>query len=130
MSIVSGADLTVELGKIPRERLLYARAWFAEHGSADAPPLPLSYGEREHLKRGDLGHLVALYARSLAEQGYDIERHPSFHDYACGVMASGLFDPGDEGLRRRFPARRLAGLDNGLYWSPPKRSKRSVRRSR
>jgi len=130
MSIVSGADLTVELRKLPRERLLYARAWFADHAPPDAPPLPLSYGEREHLKRGDLGHLVALYARSLAEQRYDVKRHPSFHDYACGVMASGLFAGEDsEDLLRRFPPRPLAGLDDGLYWAPPPRQRGGTERS-
>jgi len=106
-----------------RPRAQRAREWFAKHGPADAPPLPLSYDEREHLKRGDLGHIVALYARSLAEQDYGVERHPSFHDYACGVMASGLFDPDDENLVRRFPPRALEGLDTGLYWDPPTRQR-------
>jgi hypothetical protein len=68
------------------------------HASPEAPREaggPLSFEARAPAvgkgKAGDLGRLVALYARSLAEQDYDVERHPSFHDYACGVMASGLF---------------------------------------
>jgi hypothetical protein len=100
-------------------RALAAREWFAQHGPPDAPPLPLSHNDREDLKRGGVGHVVALYARSLWLQDYDCERHPSFDDYACGVMASGLIPSHDEGLRKRFPPRPLAGLNNGLCWSPP-----------
>jgi hypothetical protein len=117
--LTSAIDLYTEDKKLgPQGR--FAREWFAKHGPADAPPLPLSYGERERLKRGDLGHLVALYARSLALQDYDVEKHPSFHHYACGVIASDRFRWDDQDLPRRFPARPLVGLDNGLYWSPPK----------
>jgi hypothetical protein len=85
----------------------------------DAPPLPLSYGEREHLKAGGLAHIVAWYARSLAAEDYDYRNHPSFEDYACGVMASPYapdFITQDEELKRRFPPRPLDRLGAGLYW--------------
>jgi len=115
MTIVSGVDLGVD-----HEKALQARAWFATHGPGNAPALPLCYAEGEAMKNGRLGHLVALYARSLALQDYDVERHPSFPDYARGAMASGLF-PGNR--LREFPPRRLAGLNNGLCWNPPTQKK-------
>jgi len=49
--------------------------------------LPLGYSEREALKDGGPRHILAWYARSLAKQSYDVLAHPSFHEYACGVMA-------------------------------------------
>ncbi len=125
---VIGGGFVKGVDRTSRERrlaccALAAREWFAEHGPPDAPALPLSYNDREDLKHGGLGHVVALYARSLARLDYDVANHPSFHDYACGVMASGCIPSGDEKLRKRFPPRLLAGLDNGLYWSPPEPSK-------
>jgi hypothetical protein len=96
-------------------------------------PLPLGYAEREALKDTSAAHIVALYARSLAEHKYDVLKHPSFHDYACGTMAS-EFQGMDcmkknPDLLRRFPPRPLAGLGPGLYWDPPLQAK-SVRLGR
>ena len=103
-------------------RALLARERFARTGPTDAPPLPLSYDEREDLKVGGLSTLVALYARSWEGRDYDKE-HPEFFDYACGVMASEHMGyPGikeDEQLKKRFPPRHLNGLGPGLYWEPP-----------
>src|SRR5580692_1300817 len=70
------------------ERALRARDWFAHHAPADAPPLPLCYGDREDLKTGGLPHIVAWLARSLATRDFVTDGHPLFDDYACGVMAS------------------------------------------
>src|SRR6266516_4387830 len=102
-----------------------AREHFAANGPPDAPPLPLSYDDREQLKlEGRFSTIVSLYARSLQSLRYDLEDHPSFVDYARGVMASDFSAyPGmkeDEELRRRFPPRQLKGLGPGLYWRPPK----------
>jgi hypothetical protein len=108
-------------------RALEARDWFAHHGPPDAPPLPLSYGDREDLKRGGLPHLVAWFARSLAARVYNYREHPLFDDYAAGVLASPDapdFITKNEELRRRFPPRPLEGLDGGMYWDPPKLRKR------
>src|SRR5436305_102072 len=77
---IKGVDRTSRQKRLAR-RALAAREWFAKHGPPDAPPLPLSYNDREDLKRGGIGHLVALYARSLAQQEYDFEKHPPFYDY-------------------------------------------------
>ncbi len=110
----------------PRGRTaLAARKWFAANGPHDLQPLPLGYNERESLKRGGAMHILAWYARSLDCRNYDVLAHPSFHEYACGVMASD-YAPDviktDEELRRRFPPRPLAWLNNALVWEPPKPS--------
>ena len=71
-------------------RVLRALDWFAQTGPRDAQPLPLSYDEREDLKRGGLPlqYIVAWFARSLAYRDYAFEGHPSLERYACGVLAS------------------------------------------
>src|SRR5215217_3636744 len=103
-------------------RALVARNWFALNGPTDAPPLPLNYGEREALKSGGLPHIVAWFARSLAWWDYDFAEHPSFEDYAGGVMTSEYapdFIKNDNALLRRFPPQKLSGLGPGLCWDPP-----------
>jgi hypothetical protein len=106
-------------------RAVLAREWFANNGPADADlqPLPLGYDERERLKSGEAPHILAWYARSLETLDYDVVKHPSFHDYACGVMASSEHAPdfitGDKHLQQRFPPRPLSGLISGLIWLPP-----------
>jgi hypothetical protein len=117
---VGGLDPITPQKRMARLALL-AREWFAPHGPPDAPPLPVSHDEREDLKSGGLPHMVAWYARSLEGRDYDLDEHPSFDDYACGVMASD-FAPDfikTEELQRRFPPRPLTGLGPGLYWEPP-----------
>jgi hypothetical protein len=98
-----------------------ARKWFAENGPPDLQPLPLGYGERERLKDGSPRHILAHYARSLADQNYDVKKHPSFRDYACGWMASPQAPKSatsNAEMQRRFPPRPLEGLDPALYWLP------------
>lgn len=118
---VSGFD-PIEEVKEMAVRALLAREWFAENGPADAQPLPLSHNEREALKVGGLKHIIAWFARSLEGLDWKYWEHPSFEDYACGVMASDktpYFITNNEELRRRFPPRPLSGLGSGLYWKPP-----------
>src|SRR5215475_12624660 len=77
---VSGEE-SIELMREMMEkaiRAVEAREWFELNGPSDAPPLPLSYDEREALRDGGLGHLVKYYARSLESSDYDVLRHPSF----------------------------------------------------
>ena len=100
-----------------------ARTWFADNGPPDLQPLPLGYNERERLKHGGADHILAWYARSLDGQDYDVYAHPSFYDYARGVMASEFapyFIKNDEALKKRFPPRELPGMGPGLWWEPPK----------
>jgi hypothetical protein len=108
---------------------LYAREWFKINGPADAPPLPLSMGEREALKGGGVPHILAWYARSLDCRKYDVLEHPLFDDYARGVMASEFapdFITKNEELRQRFPPRLLKGLGPGLCWQPPEEHARTM----
>jgi hypothetical protein len=126
-SYVPGEDNIRPLKKLARAALL-AREWFAIHGPADAPPLPLSMGDREHLKGGGVPHILAWYARSLECRGYDVLEHPLFERYACGVMAS-EYAPDfikNEQLLKRFPPRPLDGLGPGLCWRPPEERARTM----
>ncbi len=115
-----------------RHRALAARRWFADNGPSDVQPLPLGYNERERLKHGGVDHILAWYARSLDCRNYDVQDHPSFDDYACGVMASEHcphFIKQDEELRRRFSPRPLAWLNNAMVWEAPKQKRRGLRSS-
>src|SRR5262245_10279529 len=103
--IISGVEMN---SNTRGRRARAARTWFADNGPADMQPLPLGYAERERLKDGSKRHILAHYARSLADQDYDVENHPSFHDYACGWMASPYAPKSptnDPELQRRFPPR-------------------------
>ena len=116
-------------------RALNARERFAADGPTDAPPLPLSYDEvEEYRKARGLAAVVAFYARSLSCRDYDIENHPSFYDYACGLMAcdTGMWGiENDKDMKRRFPPRPLNGMRSGAIWDPPQeRGKASHRRTR
>ena len=105
---------------------LLAREWFAVYGPRDAPPLPLAHEDVEdHRRAGGLAAIVGFFARSWARQDYDVRKHPSFDDFARGLMArameAGLWGlDKDEHLKRRFPPRPLAGMTPGAYWAPPK----------
>jgi hypothetical protein len=108
-------------------RAVLARQRFANHGpkDIDLQRLPIGSDEQEALKRGGAPHILAWYARSLESLEYDVILHPSFEDYACGIMAGDgpSFIIDDEQLRRRFPPRPLPGLDNNSsYWRPPSKS--------
>ena len=103
-----------------------ARDWFAVHGPADLQPLPLGYGERERCQgRSGAHHILKWYARSLASNDYDVDKHPSFDDFARGVMAeerAPSFTKNDPDLNKRFPPCPLEGLDAAsLVWRRPER---------
>ena len=105
-----------------------ARQHFAQHGPCDAPPLPLDHIERGSIHgTSPLNTMVGLYARSWQVSDYDLERHPSFYEYACGAMASEYNGwPGlasDPEMLRRFPPRKLIGLGPGLIWERKKQAK-------
>jgi hypothetical protein len=129
---VSGID-PIHPQKEAARRALAAREWFKENGPPDAPPLPLSEVEcsacrvrsvelspavRE--KRHGFDYIVASYAKSLERRNYDFLEHPSFEDYARGVLASPYtysWIKEDEHLKELYPPRELPGLGKGLYWS-------------
>jgi len=86
------------------------------------PELPLGYFEREDMKKGGVKHVLAWYARSLEALEYDVTLHPSFGDYASGVMASEVrhdFINNDSFMQKHYPPRKLIGLDRNFLWSPP-----------
>jgi hypothetical protein len=126
---VTGAGFVRGIDRISTQKkeaiaALRAREWFAVNGPSDAPPLPLSYNDVEDYRkaRGLMG-IVGFFGRSLEANEYDIHRHPSFEDFACGLMAinTGLWGiENDEVLKRRFPPRPLVGMTPGAYWAPPK----------
>ena len=130
VGFVRGLD-PVAVQKAEAVLALRAREWFAANAPSDAPPLPLSYDEIEDYRNArGLAAVVGFYARSLSRGGYgrrsyEVGNHPSFHDFACGLMAMaeerGLWGlEGDAALKRRFPPRPLAGMTPGAYWAPPK----------
>jgi hypothetical protein len=103
---------------------LRAREWFAVNGPVGASPLPLSDDDIEEYRsaRGLKG-VVGFYARSLYRHDYDVQTHPSFENFARGLMAinTGLWRiEKDPQLRMRFPPRPLAGMTPSAYWAPPK----------
>jgi len=105
---------------------LLAREWFAVNGPSDAQPLPLHADDRDRYRgaRGLKG-VVGFYARSLSRQDYDVRKHPSFVDFARGLMAvaveKGLWNlEKDETLIRHFPPLPLPGMTPSAYWAPAK----------
>ena len=101
-------------------RALFAREWFDLYGPHNAPPLPLSDAELDELKYTDpLSHIVSCFAYSLRAHDYEFNGHPSFEDFARGVLASDYapdFVREDEVLCKRYPPRPLRGLGPGLCW--------------
>jgi hypothetical protein len=126
---VTGARFAGDLDPIaPQKRIarnaLMAREWFARKGPPELQPLPLHCDDIQRMKcGGGFRHMFGYYAQSLCCLGYDVEKHPSFDDYACGVMASEgapRFFKENEELRKRFPPRPLSGLNRStLNWKPP-----------
>jgi hypothetical protein len=116
---------------------LLAREWFAVNGPSDAPPLPLYDVDTYRNARGLKG-VIGFYARSLSRQGYgrqsyDVCTHPSFDEFARGLMAlakeRGLWSlENDESLIRRFPPRPLVGMMRGAFWVPSEEYKELQRR--
>jgi hypothetical protein len=116
-----GADPITGQKKEARRALL-AREWFYLHGPMDAPPLPLSGFEQDELRYHDpLGHLVTDFARSLEANGWEINGHPSFEEFARGVLASKYapdFTRKNEALCKRYPPKPLPGIGPGQVWRP------------
>jgi hypothetical protein len=129
---ITGARFVMGLDPIAIEKkkaiaALLAREWFAVNGPPDAPPLPLYDVDSYRNARGLKG-VVGFYARSLSRAGhgrkrYQFQTHPSFDDFARGLMAlateGGLWGlEEDETLIRRFPPRPLVGMTPSAYWDP------------
>jgi hypothetical protein len=87
---------------------LRAREWFAVHGPADAPPFPYEHEIDSYRDARGLKGVVGFYARSLSRLDHDFQKHPSFHDFARGLMAFaleyGLWNLEGRCLDKTFPA--------------------------
>ena len=65
--------------------------------------------------------MMVYYTYSLRRLGYDYLKHPSFFDYACGVMAhpdGPDYLLSDTECLAEFPAKVLPGLVDGIHWRP------------
>jgi hypothetical protein len=108
---VAGFD-PIGLEKLAAQRALEAREWFAAQKPDDAPQLPLSAVDCDAIKwASPLKYIVSNFASSLRSRDYRTEGHPTFDEYARGVLASSRtpnWIRGDKQLLRRYPPE---GLD-------------------
>jgi hypothetical protein len=104
-------------------RALLARQWCSDNGPPDLPPLPVHTDDIFDIKFGwGVLHLFGFYAQSIACRNYVVRGHPTFDQFARGMLASPFapdFFKENEQLLRRFPPRPLAGLAPGNIWLPP-----------
>jgi hypothetical protein len=134
---VTGGDFVygfdpIRLQKKMAYHALCAREDFARNGPADAPRLPLEYWECERVRWSGrpLDYLTGQYAKCVVAL-YKVKSHPSFDDYARGVLWEHDNVPGSAipfqpeqlaEMKRRFPPRKLEGLQC-FCWRPPRRQK-------
>jgi hypothetical protein len=107
-------------------KALLAQEWFTVYGPPNAPLLPLRPGDWDNMRYGRIGGLpilVGSYARSLSFRDWVVHNHPSFEDFACGLMvfpdirARASEDPL---ILKRYPPRVLVGmLSQGAFWERP-----------
>jgi hypothetical protein len=130
---VTGGDFVYGLDPIEEQKnaaykRLLARAYFALHGPADAPRMPTDDYECNRAKyaTGLLGFITAHFIWSLENQ-HDLTIHPPFPDFASGLLwqhdnqgySLPYFPPGQFAeLKKRFPPRKLEGLDHFSWYSP------------
>ena len=137
-SLYAGGIDPIKPQKEAAKRALLARALFAITGPVDAQPLPVSQRERDDVETRHgystsqylFRHLLKRYSKSLENLQFDFDKHPSFAEYMRGVMwyadspdwhdtlpfaAEGLAE-----LKKRFPPKKLEGLNPRYFWDPPK----------
>jgi hypothetical protein len=110
-------------------KALLAQEWFAVNGPPNAPLLPVTQLDWDDMRRGIIGGLpifVGWYARSLGLHDWNVHEHPSFEDFARGLMmfpeirARASEDPL---VLKRYPPRKLIGMyPQGAFWEPAERS--------
>jgi hypothetical protein len=120
----TGED-SIAYQKHTAEEALLAQEWFAVYGPPNAPLLPLLPGDWDRMRYGGtvgLDVLIGFYARSLNFQGWKVHNHPTFEDFARGLMTfpdirsrAGQ----DPLVAERYPPRVLVGMHNGAFWEPP-----------
>jgi hypothetical protein len=137
---VTGGEFVYGFDSIKRQKdaaykRLLVREHFALNGPSDAPRMPTDDYERNRAKyaAGLLGFITAQFIWSLENQ-HDLTVHPSFADFASGLLwqhdnnvqgCSLPYFPPEQfaELKRRFPPRKLEGLE-WFNWRPPRRQKR------
>ena len=141
---VTGGDFVygfdpIRLQKKIAYHALLAREDFAVSGPSDAPPLPLEHWECERVRWSGrpLDYLTGQYAKSVVPL-HSVKAHPSFHDYASGVLWEHDHVPESAipftaeqlvEMRRRFPPKKLEGL-KCFCWLPPKQQSRAKEKRR
>ena len=89
---VTGGEFVYGFNSIKRQKdaaykRLLVREHFALHGPPDAPPMPTDEYERNRAKHAShlLGFITAQFAWSIESQD-DLRAHPSFADFASGML--------------------------------------------
>jgi hypothetical protein len=136
---VYGFDSIEQQKKAAQKRLL-VREYFALHGPPDAPLTPTDdyEGNRAKYLNGLRGFITAQCIWSLENQ-HDLTVHPSFADFASGLLwqhenIGGCtelpFTPQQlPEMKRRYPPRKLEGLEH-FCWRPLKRHARPKEKRR
>jgi hypothetical protein len=106
-------------------RALLAQEWFTFQYPRYAP-LPVHCLEINEHGWG-VPHMLAYYALSLRNLDYAVHIHPSFEDYARGVLALPSGDLFLPQLKEIFPPRPLVGIrPDSLMWLTPERYAREA----
>lgn len=123
-----GGEDSITYQKENARKVLIAREWFAFYGPRCAPPLPVTPEEWEEM-RHDFGLkiIIGFYARSLSFRDWRVHDHPSFDDFARGLMV--FIDlrarAGQQPLvAKMYSPRPLVGMTPGAYWAPPDECKK------
>jgi hypothetical protein len=141
---VTGGDFVYGFDSIKRQkkaahRRLLIREYVALNSPADAPLFPPDDCERNRAKyaAGLFGFITAQFNWSIESQD-DWRVHPAFADFASGMLwqhhnnvegSSLPYFPPEQfaELKRRFPPRKLEGLE-WFNWRPPQRRSRKEKR--
>jgi hypothetical protein len=125
---VTGGEFVYGFDSIKRQKdaaykRLLVREYLALNGPPDAPRMPTDDYERNRAKHasGLFGFITAQYIWSLENQ-HDLTVHPSFADFASGLLwqheniggsAELPFTPQQlPEMKRRYPPRKLEGLEH------------------
>ena len=136
---VTGGEFVYGFDSIKRQKdaaykRLLVREYLALHGPPDAPLMPTDDYERNRAKyaAGLLGFVTAHFMWSMESQD-DLRVHPSFADFASGMLwqhenIGGYtelpFTPQQlPEMKRRYPPRKLEGLEY-FCWHSPKQQNR------
>jgi hypothetical protein len=79
---------------------------------------------------GGLQTPIGFYARSLSFRDWRVHNHPSFQDFARGLMVFPdirMRAGQDPLVAKRYPPRALIGMHDGAFWEPPLANRQSTR---